>query len=109
MSAMDHSSLLGRLIDLSERALQMRYEAERDGITDLANKLAEEHEKPAEGARVIGYEIIMCCDAVLEADRELRGHDRRRAAIFLRVVGVLLPEVRIALAVAIEQRKRPSA
>lgn len=108
MSAMEHSSLLTRLIQASEHALQMRCDAEQQPLVDLFETIVAESQKPVEAVRIIGAEITMCASAVLLADSELRGHDRRRAAIFLRVVGVLLPEARIALALAIEQRKRPS-
>lgn len=109
MIAMDHPTLLTRLIDEAERAIQMRAGADAAAVSELVDAIHAECQKPAERERAIGEEIMLCASAVLLAGAELRGYDRRRAAIFLRVVGVLLPEVRLALALAIEQRKRPMA
>ncbi len=106
MSAMDHSHLLTRLIITAEQSLQMRSEP---GAGDLFKAVETEAAKPVDRERVIGPEITLCAMAAALAQLELATNDRRRAAIFLRVIGVLLPEVRIALALAIEQRKRPTA
>lgn len=109
MSATDHPSLLTSLIIASETALQMRYGADRENLIDLVAAIENEGRKPTDQARVIDDEIVMCAQAVLHADRHLRSFSRPNARPFCQVIGVLLPEARSALEMAIEQRKRPTA
>lgn len=108
MSALDHPTLLTKLVIASECALQMRLGMEREALMDLVLAIEAEQRKPVDQVRVINEEILMCATAVAHADQHLRSARREASASFLRVVGVLLPEVRRSLELAIEQRKRPS-
>lgn len=108
MIALDPPSLLTKLIIASETCLQMRQEPDREALVDLVAAIENERRKPTDRVRVIDDEIVMCAQAVLHADRHLRSFSRPNAKPFVQVVGVLLPEARAALDIAIEQRKRPS-
>lgn len=111
MSAMDHSTLLTKLIIAGESVVQMRAGAlELEALEDLIEGIRAEYHKPSESPqRVIDDRVLMCASAVKCADHHLRRHTRKASRPFVQVVGVLLPEVRHALELAIEQRKRPTA
>lgn len=110
MSALDHPSLLERLIVRSELALQMRTPGESEDLADLAERLNLEFHKPAEdGRRVIGPDTMIAMEALRAAADHIRGHDRASAARYLRVLGVLMPEIREALSSAIDKMRRPTA
>ncbi|NUU41401.1 hypothetical protein [Tardiphaga robiniae] len=109
MSALDHSHLLTRLIMTGEAVLQMRHSSDHEIIIDLAAAIEAEARRPADIERVIDAGTVMCAQAVMQADKLLQSVDRHKAVRFIRVVGVLLPEVRDALGLAIEQRRRPTA
>ncbi|MBR0700153.1 hypothetical protein JQ599_09600 [Bradyrhizobium diazoefficiens] len=108
MSGMDHSSLLTRLIIACEATLQMRQAADREALIDLIAAVEVEARRPTDQMRVVDDSVVMCAQAVLHADKHLRSFQRPHARPFVQVAGVLLPEVRSALEVAIEQRKRPT-
>jgi 7,8-dihydro-6-hydroxymethylpterin-pyrophosphokinase len=108
MMVLDHPTLLTNLIIASEAALQMRHASDRERLIDLAAAIENEGRKPTDRQRVIDDDIVMCAQAVLHADRHLRSFSRPSARPFCQVIGVLLPEVRAALEIAIEQRKRPT-
>lgn len=109
MSALDHPSLLVKLITAAETALQMRSAPDPEALQDLAEAIITESEKPVDCERVIGEEVVMFCQAVTLADAHLRTASRKQARPFLQVIGVLLPEARRALEIAFDQRRRPTA
>lgn len=108
MSAMDHSTLLTKLIIACEASLQLRHGLNREALCELAGAIGHESAAPTDVARVMTEEVVMCADAVVIADGHLRSYARHKARPFLQVIGVLLPEVRHALTLALEQRKRPT-
>jgi hypothetical protein len=108
MSALDHPSLLTKLIIAGEAAVQMRHGLNPEALDDVVHLIKLESRAPIDRARVIGDAIVMCAEAVQAGDRQLRSHDRGAARPFVQVVGVLLPYVRTALEAAIEQRNRPT-
>lgn len=109
MSALDHVSILGRLISEGERAMQVRshHGAELTALADLADRVAAEFDAPTDRERVIDCETMIFATALCAAAERIAQHRRGEAAKFLRVLGVLMPDIRNALATAIEQRKRP--
>lgn len=108
MTGFDHPSLLTRLIIGSEAAIQMRHAPDREALIDLVAAIEAEGRRPTDRPRVIDDEIVMCAQAMLHADKHLRSFHRRNATPFLQVVGVLLPEVRRAMEMALEDRNRPT-
>lgn len=108
MSAMDHSSLLQRLIIAGEMATQMRHGADRGAVIDLVMAIEVEAKKPHDAPTPMHEAVVLCAQAVEIADTYLRSPLRERAAPFVRVVGVLLPDVRVAMQLAMEQRMRPT-
>lgn len=109
MSALDHRNLLTRLIILAEAVLQARHAHDLCDIVDLHEKIDAEYQRPADGDRVITDVVCMCTEAVVNAHHAMMNRQRSRSQAFTRVVGVLLPDVRDALALAIEIRKRPTS
>lgn len=109
MSALDHSSLLEQLIISGELAIQMRSTREPAALLELAKSVQIEFAAPVDGVRVIDADTMIFATALVEAATCLRSHNRARATRYLRIVGVLMPEIREALSLAIEQRKRPTA
>lgn len=108
MSALDHAHLLTRLIILAEAVLQARHAHDLSEVIDLHEKIDAEYQRPSDGERVITDVICMCTEAVVNAHHAMMNRQRVRSFAFTRVVGVLLPDVRDALALAIEVRKRPT-
>lgn len=108
MSALDHATLLTKLIIACEAALQLRQGLNREALFGVVSDVRTARVAPSDVERVITDEVLMCAEAVLLADAQLRSYSREKARPFLQVVGVLLPELRGALALAIEQRKRPT-
>lgn len=109
MSAFDHPSLLEQLIITGELVLQMRSARTPETVTSLRDEVALEYARPVDGLRVIGLDTLIFAEALCGATLALRGMRRDEAAKFIRVVGVLLPEIRQSLSAAIEIRKRPTA
>ena len=109
MSAMDHPSLLEQLIITGELVIQMRSARTPETVGLLRDEVAAEYARPCDGLRVIGLDTLIFAEALVGATPALRGIRRDEATKFVRVVGVLLPEIRYALTAAIELRKRPSA
>lgn len=109
MSALDHASLLEQLIITGELVIQMRSARTPETVAELRDEVAAEYARPCEGLRVIGLDTLIFAEALCGATLALRGHRRDEAAKFVRVIGVLLPEIRSSLSAAIELRKRPSA
>lgn len=62
-------------------------------------------DKPADRERVVHSYTTMCAQSVWRA-AETR-HDRR-GDVYRRMVGLLLPEIRVDFGKAIEQRNRPT-
>jgi hypothetical protein len=108
MSALDHSHLLTRLIILCELLMQQRYNDDAASALDLHEKIDAEFNRPADGERVITDAVVMCMEAALLAQHAMMQRQRLRSFTFVRVIGVLLPDVRDALALALEQRMRPT-
>ena len=109
MSELNHPSLLERLIVRSELALQMRNPGEPNDLADLSERLNQAFRAPADGARVIDTDTMIAMSALFAAADFIRSHDRAKAARYLRVLGVLMPEIREALSVAIDKTRRPTS
>lgn len=111
MMTMDHPTLLTKLIIASESVVQMRAGAlDVEYLQELVDEIRLQHRKPSETSeRPIDDRVLMCAEAVVIADRHLRTYASKRSRPFVQVVGVLLPEVRHALELAIEHRKRPTS
>ncbi|MFT4115448.1 hypothetical protein [Bradyrhizobium sp.] len=101
----DHSHILTRLIAAGELALQMRFGADAEEIQQLCAEVEKADRQPAETARVIDDVTRLYAQALYLTDHALRRYQRDRAICAGRVVAVLLPDVRNALGIAIEQRK----
>jgi hypothetical protein len=108
MSALDHPSLLEQLIIAGELALQMRSSRSPETIEALIAAVGVEFEKPVDGPRVIDLDTIIFATALSGAGMAMWNHKRSEAAKYLRVIGVLMPDIRAALGEAIEIRKRPT-
>jgi NAD(P)H-dependent flavin oxidoreductase YrpB (nitropropane dioxygenase family) len=108
MSAMDHPTLLQQLIITGELTIQMRSTRTPEALAELITSIETEYARPADGERVIDLDTIIFGTALIGAAAALGGHDRNGAAKYLRVVGVLMPEIRSAYAKAIEARRRPT-
>ena len=109
MSAMDHVSLLEQLIISGELAIQMRSSRSPETTSLMISQVTAEYAKPADGVRVIGRDTMIFASALGGASDAMWSHDRSEAAKYVRVIGVLLPDIRAAFALAIELRKRPTA
>jgi hypothetical protein len=108
MSALDHASLLQQLVIAGEMVIQMRSSRGADALASLAEQVNAEYHKPADGVRVIDVDAIIFINALLGAASEIAGYHRERAAKYVRVIGVLLPDIRERLSTAIELRNRPT-
>lgn len=109
MSQMDHPSLLEALIIAGEAALQMRNMGQPERIGTLIERVEAEYDLPADTERVIDMDTLIFATAVGAACEALHGFERKKAAKYLRVIGVLMPDIREALRIAIEIRRRPTA
>ena len=109
MSALDNASLLEQLIISGELAIQMRSTRPAETIAELVEAIENAFDRPADDVRTIDYDTVIFAMSLSAATLAMHRHDRTDAAKYLRVIGVLLPEIRSSLSVAIEQRKRPSA
>jgi hypothetical protein len=109
MQHLDNASLLEQLIVTAELTLQMRSTRAPEFVAELAQSVDDAYARATDIVRVIDIDTLIFMQALGEATLHLRSYQHHRAARYLRVIGVLLPEIREAFSVAIEQRKRPTA
>ncbi|WP_407155197.1 hypothetical protein [Bradyrhizobium sp. STM 3557] len=104
----DQAAVLQALIIAAEHVLGLRNPGEPEDLLNLALEIEKWSSRAAPDGRVIFAYTEMLADAVGTAATAIRLHNASDFQIYFRIIGVILPDVRVDFGRAIEMRRRPT-
>ena len=105
----DDVHALTTLIAHATLAVSMRANPDQAALDVSIEMVIAANRRPAEAARAIDNHTVLFAHALKHCDIALNKHQREAAMKFVRVVGVMLPDIRDDLARALENRRaRPT-
>lgn len=104
----DQATVLQALIIAAEHVLGLRNPGDIEQLHNLSVEVEMWSGRAAPDGRVIHVYTEMLADAIGTAAAAIQRHNASDFQTYFRIIGVILPDVRVDFGRAIEMRKRPT-